>query len=127
RVARGSHRMEEAVREFEAALARDPNNAEYAADLGGALARDPAEAPRQRALSLFRQAVRLSPREAEYHHQFGVLMQQPGQPEPARREFLATLSLDPDRASAYNNLTQVAQSLRRPRQVELWAAAMRAV
>jgi tetratricopeptide (TPR) repeat protein len=127
RVARDSHRMDEAVREFEAALAREPNSAEYAADLGSALARNPAEAARQRALSLLRQAIRLSPREPEYHHQLGVLLQQSGQPEPARREFMATLSLDPDRSSDYNNLTQAAQALRRPRQVALWAAAMRAV
>ena len=127
RVARGSHRMDEAIREFEAALAREPNNAEYASALGSALAQNPAPAARQRALSLLRQAVALSPREPDYHHQLGVLQQQWGQPEPARREFLATLSLDPDRSSAYNNLTQVSQALRRPRQVALWAAAMRAV
>src|SRR5213078_832448 len=47
--------------------------------------------------------------------------------EAARREFLATLSLDPDRSAAYNGLTQVAQGLRRPHQVALWARAMRAV
>src|SRR5262249_27469507 len=33
----------------------------------------------------------------------------------------------PDRSSAYNNLAQVAQALRRPHQVALWAAAMRVI
>ena len=67
RVARDSHRMDEAVREFENALMREPDNAEYAADLGSTLARNPAEAARQRALSLLRQAIRSTPRAPEYH------------------------------------------------------------
>jgi Flp pilus assembly protein TadD len=127
RVALGSHQVEEAIRQFEAAVARDPNDAEYAISLGTALAREPEEATKQRALTLLRRAVALRPGEPEYHHQLGVMLQQLGQWESARRELLAVLSLDPDRASAYNCLAQLSQALRRPDQVPLWAEAMRAV
>src|SRR5438128_822254 len=34
RVAFGNHQVEEAIRQFEAAVARDPNDAEYAISLG---------------------------------------------------------------------------------------------
>lgn len=127
RVELGNHQVEEAIRQFEAAVARDPNNAEYAISLGSALVRKPEEATQQRALSMLRRAVALRPGEPEYHHQLAVVLQQSGQWEPARREFLAVLSLDPDRASAYNCLAQLSQALRRPSQVTLWAEATRAV
>src|SRR5262249_60812441 len=57
----------------------------------------------------------------------GVAYQQRGEWEPARRELLATLDLDSGHAGAYNALTQVAQGLRQPHLVRLWAQAMRAV
>jgi len=127
RAALSNQRVDEAIQQFEAALARDPNDAEYAFALGGALARNPTEANLQRAVSLLRRAVALNRSAPDYHQQLGVTLQQVGQPEAARREFLATLSLDPDRSAAYNGLTQVSQELRHPHQVTLWARAMRAV
>src|SRR5262249_44128035 len=118
---------EEATRLSELALAQEPNDPEYAFALGTALARNPTEANLQRAVSLLRQAVALNRRSPEYHQQLGAALQQLDRWEAARREYLATLSLDPDRSAAYNGLTQVAHGLQRPQQVALWARAMRAV
>lgn len=126
-VALANRQQGEAVRQFEAALAREPDNPEYAFALGKALARDPAEATQQRALSLLRQAVTLNPNAAEYHQQLGAVLHQQSQWEPARREFLAAFSLDPNRSDACNSLAQLAQALRRPGQLALWAGATRAV
>jgi tetratricopeptide (TPR) repeat protein len=127
RVALGNHQVEEAVRQFEAALTRDPGEADYSASLTDALAREPAAASQQRALSLLRRAVALKPGEPEYHHQLGVQLLKRREWEDARREFLATLSLDADRTSAYYNLVQLSEALRRPGQVALWAAAIQSV
>jgi tetratricopeptide (TPR) repeat protein len=126
-IALGNNQFAEAVRQFEAALARDPNNAEYTAALGGALARQPASDAPRRALAALCRAVELRPSVANYHYQAGLALQQLGDWEPARREFLATLSLDPTASGAYNALAQVAQALRRPHQVTFWAATIRTV
>jgi Flp pilus assembly protein TadD len=127
RVALRDHQVQEAVRQFEGALTRDPDEAEYSASLADALAREPAEASQERALSLLHRAVALKPSEAEYHHQLGVLLVKQTEWEDARREFLTTLSLDPGRTSAYYNLVQISEALRRPGQVALWAAAVQSV
>jgi tetratricopeptide (TPR) repeat protein len=126
RVAAGNRQVEEALDHFETAAARDPARAEYLFSLGTTLVRQAAPEAQPRALSLLRRAVDLEGDNPEFHHQFGVALQQAGRWEEARREFLAALTLDPDRAAACNNLAQVAQALRRPHQVALWAKAMRA-
>jgi tetratricopeptide (TPR) repeat protein len=127
RVLMGGNRPDEAVREFEAALARDPNEPEYGFALGSALARRPDRPAQQRGISLLRRAVAREGGSAEYRCGLGAALLQDGQWEPARREFLAALSLDPTELRAYNGLAQVSQGLQRPHQVGLWAAAMRAV
>jgi tetratricopeptide (TPR) repeat protein len=126
RVEMANHRVGEAIRHFEAALAREPENADCAFALGDALVRQPDAASQGRGLALLEQAARRSPEDPEYHQRLGAALAQAGWWEEARRELLAALSLDPDRAAALNSLVQVAQGLRRPAQVALWAAAMRA-
>jgi tetratricopeptide (TPR) repeat protein len=126
RVAYDNRQYDEAVREDEAALARDPTHPEYLVSLAEALARKPEAAAQQRALGLIQRAVEREGSRADLRLQFGTVLQRAGRSEDARLQFLAALSLDPDQSAAYNGLTQVAQALRRPDQVALWARATRA-
>jgi tetratricopeptide (TPR) repeat protein len=127
RAAYADHRIEEAARQYEEALTRAPGEAEFCFALGGALEQLAGADRRPRALALLGRAVELKPDVPEYRYRLGVAYQQRGEWEPARRELLATLDLDPRHAGAYNALTQVAQGVRQPHQVRLWAEAMRAV
>jgi len=127
RAAYADHRIEEAARQYEEALTRAPGEAEFCFALGGALEQLAGADRRPRALALLGRAVELKPDVPEYRYRLGVAYQQRGEWEPARRELLATLDLDPSHAGAYNALTQVAQGVRQPHQVRLWAEAMRAV
>jgi tetratricopeptide (TPR) repeat protein len=125
RVALGNHQVDTAIRQFEAALAREPDSAEYCQALGGALARKSESAARERSLALLRRAAALRPDQALYRYRLGAALQERGQWEEARRELLATLALDPANGPACNGLTQLAQGLVRPHQVALWAGVMR--
>jgi tetratricopeptide (TPR) repeat protein len=125
RVLMGGSRPEEAVRQCEVALAREPNEPEYCFALGSALAQRPDRPAQRRGISLLRRAVAQEGSSAEYRSGLGAALLQEGQWEPARREFLAAVSLDPTELRAYNGLAQVSQGLQRPHQVALWAAAMR--
>jgi Tfp pilus assembly protein PilF len=60
------------------------------------------------------QAVGLAPDEAEYHDLYGQALQQLGQDEAARQQFLRALDADPTRIAAYLALSQLASRLNCP-------------
>ena len=120
-------RLSEAVSDYEAAVAREPNNAEDRLGLADALTQQPSPRNIRRALALLRQAVTLAPHNAAAHYQLGVRLQQALQWEEARRELLRALDEDPTMAAADNNLVQVAMALRQPALARRFASLMRAV
>jgi Flp pilus assembly protein TadD len=69
---------------------------------------------RQRAADVLAQTVGLAPEEAEYRDLYGQALQQLGQDEPARLQFLRALDADPTRIAAYLAVTQLAWRLNCP-------------
>jgi tetratricopeptide (TPR) repeat protein len=127
RAAFSDHRVEEARRHYETAVALAPADAELHYALGGALEQIGRGEDRSRALTLLRRAVELAPRAPDYRYRLGIAYQQRGEWEAARRELLAAIRLEPGHTGAYNSLTQVAQALQKSHQVRLWAQALRSV
>src|SRR5438876_3073774 len=76
RIAQDDLKVPEAIREFEAAVAGDPANPEFAAALAGALNDAGRQASLRRAASLLQQAVLRDPKTASYRHDLGMTLQQ---------------------------------------------------
>jgi tetratricopeptide (TPR) repeat protein len=125
RVADG--RMEEGIRLYEQALARDPARGEYQRFLGEALARRRAPGDLPRALDLIGRAVGKSPRDPEARFQLGLLLQRLGRLEEARAQMLRALDLDPHQSPPSNSLAAIAAALRAPAQARLFAQATRQI
>jgi tetratricopeptide (TPR) repeat protein len=125
RAALADRRPDDALRHFEAAVARAPADLECAASLGAALDSRPSPEERERALTLLRAAA--AGNSAAHRHRLAVAFQQRGDWERAREQLLESLSLDPAQPVVYNALPQIAQGLGRPHQVQLWAQVARAV
>jgi cellulose synthase operon protein C len=125
RIAQGSLQLVQAIDLFEQAARKDPNDPEILFSLGEALGR---AGPRQsipRALELLARAVERAPGEARYRYQLGLVLQQSGRLEPARRQFLRALDLDPGFTSAYTGLLHVSGRLQEPGQTALFAPIVR--
>jgi tetratricopeptide (TPR) repeat protein/TolB-like protein len=100
-IAAGTGRNEEALREFEKALAMDPENSEAA--LGYAAAFE-AAGKIDRAEEIYKKAISLRPgRWAGYSH-LGVFYYGQGRWEDAERMFQEVIRLAPDNFRGYNNL-----------------------
>jgi Flp pilus assembly protein TadD len=127
RAAQSNQRLDEAVSHFETAVEREPANPEYLAALAGALLRRGASEDLPRARDLLQRSLALAPNVADTHIQLGAIHRQDGDDAAALSQYLTALNLDPTALGAYTGLVQVAQRLRRPRQVALWARAMREV
>jgi tetratricopeptide (TPR) repeat protein len=125
RVADG--RVEEGIRLYEQALAREPERAEYQRFLGEALARRGAPGDLPRALDLMSWAVAKTPRDPDARFQLGLLLQRLGRPEEGRAQMLRALDLDPHQPPPYNSLSAIAAALRSPAQARLFAQAIRRV
>jgi len=94
-------RPEEAVTEFQTALALDPTFAAAAVNLGNALAtigRLPEAAER------FAEAIRADPKAAEAHVGLGNVLLQQGRADDAIRSFRAAIALAPEQPDALNGL-----------------------
>jgi tetratricopeptide (TPR) repeat protein len=127
RAAQSNQRLDEAISHFETAVEREPENAGYLAALGGALLRRAAPQDLPRAGELLRQSLARDASVPDTHVQLGSVQLQSGEVTAALSSYLTALSLDPNASPAYSGLVQAAQRLRRPRQVSLWARAMREV
>jgi Flp pilus assembly protein TadD len=80
----------------------------------------------RRAASLLQQAVRLDPPSVSYRHDLGMVLQQLGDLEGARRQFLAALDRDPHHAPSYTGISQLCARLRQPALARFFAPLVRA-
>jgi tetratricopeptide (TPR) repeat protein len=110
----GALNYAEAVRWLEKADTLEPHNPHFMDFLGAALLKQGTPASRRRAADVLAQAVALAPDEAEYRDLSGQALQQIGQDEAARQQFLRALDADPTRISAYLALSQLASRLNCP-------------
>jgi Flp pilus assembly protein TadD len=97
-------RMDEAVREYRAALSLDPSSADAHSNLGSALngLGRPAEA-----IVEFRQAVSLAPDVADYHYNLGVALDRAGEGGEAAAQFRQALRLEPGLTEARRALERI--------------------
>jgi Tfp pilus assembly protein PilF len=92
-------RAEDAIREFQAALEREPNNPTSHSLLGLAYA----EAGRTReAIASCRRALELEPNEPAHHNNLGTLLVRSGQVQEGVRHIERAAQLDPERAATYH-------------------------
>lgn len=127
RTAQSNQRLDEAISHFETALEREPENPVYLAALGGALSRRASPGDLSRVEPLFERSTARDDDAPEPRIQLGALRLQSGDTARALGEYLRATDLDPIAPAGYNGLVQVAQRLRKPGQVSLWARAMREV
>jgi tetratricopeptide (TPR) repeat protein len=114
-------RNDEAVRWYEAAVRKNPEFGTYHAALGAALASQPTPERLRRARAELEQATALDPM-ALFHYQLGLVLQQLGDGEGARRAFLRALDRDSDRLDAYAGLMTVARRAGRPGVTEFFTS-----
>jgi tetratricopeptide (TPR) repeat protein len=120
-------REDEAIRWFEAAVRKNPEFGTYHAALGSALARQSTPERLQRARAELEQATTLDPGMSLFHYQLGLVLQQQGDLDGARQQFLRALDRDPDRLDAYAGLMAAARQVRRPGIAGLFAGLEREV
>jgi tetratricopeptide (TPR) repeat protein len=126
RIAQDDLKVPEAIREFETAVQGDPGNPEYASALAGAL-NDAGGPPNlRRAAALLQQAVQRDAKTASYRHDLGMTLQQLGDLEGARRQFLAALDLNSRHAPSYSGISQLCVRLRKPALARFFGPLVRA-
>jgi tetratricopeptide (TPR) repeat protein len=114
RVAQDDLKLPDAIREYEQAVTGEPGNPEYMSALAAALNDTGGTANLRRAADLLQQAVRLDPKSVSYRHDLGMILQQLGDLEGARRQLLAALDRDPHHAPSYSGISQLCVRLREP-------------
>ena len=93
--------LDEAIREYQAALRINPDFAEAHLNLGMAYGQQgrPDEAIRE-----YQAALRINPYDAMAHYNLGVAYRQQSRPDDEIREYQAALRINPDFAEAHYNL-----------------------
>lgn len=107
-------REDEAIRWFQAAVRKNPQFGTFHAALGAALARQSTPERLRQARVELERATALDPGMALFHYQLGLVLQQQGELEGARVEFLRALDRDSGRLDAYAGLMAAARQVRRP-------------
>jgi tetratricopeptide (TPR) repeat protein len=127
KIALADLRLSEAVKQYEAAVAKEPRNSEHLMGLAEALGHQPSPENSRRAVALLRQSAAAASADAGPRYQLGVRLQQMGQLAAARRELLRSLDLDPTQAAAANNLLQIATALGQPALADRFGSLQRAL
>jgi tetratricopeptide (TPR) repeat protein len=91
---------DEAIDQYQKAIAIHPNYAEAESNLGNALLH---QGDAAKAISHYRRALDLNPRYTDAHYNLGVALLQTGQTDPAMEQFQATTGIDPLYAAAHYN------------------------
>lgn len=125
RVAQDDLKVSEAIREYEIAAA-DPSDPEYLAALAGALNDASGTASLRRAAGLLQTAVQRSPKSEKYRHDLGMTLQQLGDLEGARRQFLAALDLNPRHGPSFSGISQLCVRLHKTALARFFAPLVRA-
>jgi tetratricopeptide (TPR) repeat protein len=120
-------RTDDAIRWFEAAVRKNPELGVFHTSLGEALAHEPTPDRLRRARAALERAVALDPGMALSHYQLGLVLQQLGEMEAARRSFLRALNGDGERLDAYRGLMAVARRLGRTETALFFAGLERQV
>ena len=80
----------------------------------------------EKALALYRNALRLDSKNGAIHHNFGVLLERLGEPEQALTHFRRSLELQPDFPEAYINMGNVLDDLGRTEEaLQMYDQALR--
>ncbi len=119
------NQLPQAIYLYEWALKLNPKDPEICYALADTLFRAGPRADLDRALALMGQAIALAPREANYRYHLGLMLQQLGRLEPARRQLLQALDRDPHLTAAVVALVQIAGRLGETGQVALLAPVVR--
>jgi tetratricopeptide (TPR) repeat protein len=122
KLAVADHQLDEGIRLLAKAASKEPARADFAFELGEALARRPSPKNLRRALDALGRAVSLEPGRARYRYQLAVVLERLRELEGARRQLLRVLDQDPRSVPAANSLVRVAQALGRSAQARFWAA-----
>jgi protein O-mannosyl-transferase len=93
--------IDEALRQYQAAIRLKSDNAEAHYNLGLAL---DLKGQIDEAMRQFQEALRLKPDYADAHNNFGLALERKGQTDEAIGQFQTALRLKPDHAEAHNNL-----------------------
>jgi Flp pilus assembly protein TadD len=115
------------MRLFERAARAEPKNAEYQFAIGSVYADQPSRSNWEMAARYYGQAALLQPDEARYRLNLGIALQNIGNLEGARRQFLRAMDLDVNQSAPLNNIVQVARGLKQYDQVEFWGPLVRDV
>lgn len=104
-------KIDEAIREHEAALAADPDNVQIHVNLISLYGRsgDPAKAKQQ-----FEAATRLSPGRSDAWYNYGVLLFSQSSYGESEEAFRRALAINPNYAEAHNNLGAIYEQQGRP-------------
>ena len=94
-------KLDEAIAFYNAALARDPNDAVTRSNLGAALAD---KGRLDEAIAQYRTALALAPEDADSHFNLGNVLADSGQHEDAAHHYRRAIELRPNRVEAVNNL-----------------------
>ena len=97
----GLGRLEQAVANFEKALAIKPDYAEAYNNMGSAL-KDKGES--DAAIESYKKALKIKPDYAEAYNNMGNALLDKGEPDPAIESYKMALKIKPDYAGAYNNM-----------------------
>ena len=98
---RDKGQIDEAIREFQAAIRLKPYNAAFHVNLGATLAK---KGLTDVAISQYQQAIHLEPDNVDAHNHLGTALTKIGLTDEAMREFQEALRLKPDNAASHVNL-----------------------
>jgi tetratricopeptide (TPR) repeat protein len=126
-IAAADLRFDEAIHDYEQALAKQPDNATFLESLGEVLLEAPGPEHLPRAVETLSRAVALAPEDAKARYQLGLALTRAGRLEEARRQMLRSLDLDPNRGPIYSTLVSLARRLRQPGPAALFGPIVRDV